>query len=768
MQNEFIQKLRKVSALVAIALLAMAVPLRIAAQDRDDDDPPGRAARLGHLEGSVSFQPAGESEWIEAVSNRPMTTGDKLWADRDSRADVELGSTSIHLSQNTGFSFLNLDDRTVQIQLNSGAINVRVRRLGDDDVFEIDTPNQAFSVSRPGQYRVEASEDGNYTVITVREGEGESTGNGQTYTLHAGLSATLSGTDRLNADIEPNGDPDDFDRWSDRRDHRFEDSRSSRYVSPDVVGAEDLDEYGDWQPSREYGNVWYPRVEAGWAPYHTGHWAWIDPWGWTWVDDAPWGYAPFHYGRWAFVRGRWGWVPGPIAVRPVYAPALVVFVGGRGPGLGGNVAWFALGPREVYVPSYHVSPAYVNRVNISNTTVNQTTVTNVYNTTIVNKTTVINNVTYVNRAAPGAVTAVPQGAFAGGQQVSRVAVRVNPQQIAAAQVSARVAVAPSRTAVLGGQSGLNNRVAAPPQAVLSRPVVAKVAPPPPPVPFAAKQQALAANPGQPVARQELQRLRPANVPSQQPLVRQAPPGRLATPVSTPTMARPGNQPGNSQPNQPMNRPGNQPANAQPNQPMNRPGFQPGNANDRPGVPPNRAQPNQPMGNQPMGNQPAGNQSPANQPSNRPFEPPARNDRPSMAQPPMNRPAENERPVNQPPANRPPMNQSPMNQTPMNQPSMNQPSNRPVPPPAENDRPSMAQPPVNRPAPPVQSPQNTRPMDSPREERAQPRPQTPPPSQPQRTAPPAETRQAQPPQSHPQPPQKPAPDDKKKPHDQKPQ
>src|SRR5256885_3839541 len=44
----------------------------------------------------------------------------------------------------------------------------------------------------------------------------------------------------------------------------------------------------------------------------------------SWVDDAPWGFAPFHYGRWTIVGGSWGWVPGPIRVRPWYAPALVV------------------------------------------------------------------------------------------------------------------------------------------------------------------------------------------------------------------------------------------------------------------------------------------------------------------------------------------------------------------------------------------------------------------------------------------------------------
>jgi len=521
-----------------------------------------------------------------------------------------------------------------------------VRRLDDDEVVEIDTPNQAFSVFRPGRYRVESSDDGTYTVVTVREGEGESTGNGQTFTVHEGQSATFSGSDRLNADVQQVRETDEFDRWSYRRDRRFDESLSSRYVSRDVVGAEDLDEYGDWRPSREYGNVWYPHVDPGWAPYHTGHWAWVEPWGWTWVDEAPWGYAPFHYGRWAFIEGRWGWVPGPVEVRPVYAPALVVFVGGGGPAIGGNVAWFPLGPREVYVPSYHVSPAYVNRVNVSNTTVNQTTITNVYNTTIVNNTTVVNNTTYVNRTVSGAVTAVPQQAFAGGQPVARAAVVVSRQQIVAAPVSARVAVAPVQTAVLGVRANAAVHVAAPPAAVLSRPVIAKTTPPPAPVSFAAKQQVLAAHPGQPVARQEMQQMRPVSAPAAQPLVRQAPPAKPAMANE----ARPGNQPVNPPA---MNRP------SEPNH-----AFQQPARDDRPmaAQPGNRPEMNPRVANRPERNEPNRASEPS-QPnraseSNRPTELPARNDRPAPqptayrpgapSQPPQNaRPTQPSRPTEAP-------------------------------------------------------------------------------------------------------------------------
>src|SRR6267142_5771263 len=248
--TNILTKLTWFSVMLGLAFSTVTLPDRVAAQDRyqqdqgyqQQDDPPSRVARLGYMEGSVSFQPAGEPDWVQAVANRPMTTGDRLWADRDSRAELQLGSAVIRLNSETGFSFLNLDDRTVQIQLTSGSVYVRVRHLDRDDVFEVDTPNLAFSVDRPGRYRVQAGDDGRYTVVGIREGEGEATGNGQTYALHAGQRATFEGTESLRADIETMGPPDDFDNWSYNRDRRYETSRSAQYVSHDVVGYEDLDD----------------------------------------------------------------------------------------------------------------------------------------------------------------------------------------------------------------------------------------------------------------------------------------------------------------------------------------------------------------------------------------------------------------------------------------------------------------------------------------------------------------------------------------------
>lgn len=542
--------------LLCLLILALAVTLCVPRQAAaDDDDPPGRVARLGYIHGAVSFEPAGTDDWVSAEVNRPMTTGDKLWSDNDSRAELHVGAASIRLANNTGFSFLNLTDEVTQIQLTAGTLRIRVKRLDENETFEVDTPNLAFSILRPGTYRINVNENGDATLIKVRSGEGEVTGGGAAYNVRAQQAATFTGTDQLDADIEAwQNDDDDFDQWCAGRDHHEDISVSGRYVSPDVVGYEDLDDYGGWRPVPEYGTVWFPHVTVvGWAPYHYGHWAYVYPWGYTWVDDAPWGFAPFHYGRWVFVAGAWGWVPCPppaagvVYVRPVYAPALVAWVGGPhfgvGIGVGGgfaagvNVGWFPLGPREVYVPSYPVSRTYVTNVNVSNTVVNTTVINNYYNTTVVNKNVTVIHQTYVNQSVAGAVTATTPQAFSTAQPVARNVVRVDAREIATAPVNAVTpAVAPPKQAVLG--AGAAARVK-PPAFVQNRAVVAKATPPPPPVPFARQQQAIQANGGKPLAVSQVRQLQPQNATAVHPNVKIAP---------QVTNVNPGNKGGNTQVN----------------------------------------------------------------------------------------------------------------------------------------------------------------------------------------------------------------------------
>ena len=466
-------------SLFALGFAALS-PRPAAAQD---DDPPGRVGRLNYVQGSVSYQVSGDQDWVQADPNRPLTTGDNLWVDQDSRGEVHISSTAIRLSSQTGISFLTLDDRTVQIQLAQGLIEVHVRRLDPGDDFEIDTPNLAFTLERAGEYRIQTDPDGGTTTIVVREGEGSVTGGGDSWELRAGQLYEFKGSDELSYDADNAPGYDDFEDWCQSRDQRENSSASARYVSRDVDGYYDLDDYGDWHTDSDYGPVWTPRgVDSGWSPYQVGHWVYVAPWGWTWVDAEPWGFAPFHYGRWVLVGGYWGWVPGPVVVRPVYAPALVAFVGGGGGfsvsvGFGGGlagVAWFPLGPRDVYVPGYRCSQRYVQNVNVTNTRViNVVQVTNVYNTVIVNRDrTLISNYTYARNDR--AVTAVSRDTFVNARPVSTARVRLSGDQIRNARTIDTAPIAPTRTSYVSSTARVvNTRPAVP---FSQRAVVARLTP----------------------------------------------------------------------------------------------------------------------------------------------------------------------------------------------------------------------------------------------------------------------------------------------------
>ncbi len=722
---------RKLSVLALVAAILLLLPIAPRAWAQDNyQDPPTRAGRIGFVQGSVSFQPGGEGDWLDAVPNRPLTTGDNLWVDRDSRAEVQIGSTSIRLGPETSLTFLDLGNDVTQLRLSTGSLYFRVRRFDRDDRFEVDSPNLAFNVEQAGEFRLDVNQNGDQTVATVWRGRSEITGGaGDSYRLQAGQQGAFTGVDQLSYDVGEIGEPDDFGRWALSRDQREDRVRSRQYVSEEMTGYEDLDDYGRWHEVAGYGNVWTPSgVPGDWAPYRYGNWTYVSPWGWTWVEQEPWGFAPFHYGRWASVEGSWCWVPGPVvvAVRPVYSPALVAFVGGGGfsigigVGGGGGVGWFPLGPGEVFVPWYRTSPRYVENVNVTNTRVNVTQVTNVYNNVTVNH---VTNVTYINQRVTNSVTVVNHDTFVNARPVHDNVVRVDARQLAAAPVTHDVArnIQPQRESVVGPAHQVQNR---PPEQAINRQVVATRQPTvvnrPPAVAGGGNQR--------PPAPPPVKTVKSAPPTEAKPLESGARGGANPPPTNN-VSARPG-QPAN-QPGAPANRPGtdnNRNAPVQPAAPTNRPGAP---ENNRPGADNNR---NVPRPGGPDTNRPgAPNNQPGAPENNRPG---ADNNRnvPRPGVPENNRPAAPEnRPV-QPENNRP--------AAPENRPAA--PPNRAAQP--ENNRPSesVPRPPsANRPE---QAPEQPRQNPSARPENT--RPETPR-AQPEQPARPPQTRQENvPPQNRP--------------------
>jgi hypothetical protein len=330
----------------------------------EEGDPPSRVARISLIEGNVSIQPGGEGDWGAAARNRPATVGDKLWSDKDSRTELQVGEASIHMGSMTALSFLNLDENIMQVRMAEGAINFRVRELREGDTYEVDTPNLAFTVTQAGAFRIDVNENGDATRIQAIRGEGQVTAGGQTYPVRPGELAEFNGADNPQYQASQALPPDDLDRWASDRDLGEDNSTSAKYVNRDVPGYEDLDNNGEWSEQPDYGPVWYPSsVPVGWAPYSWGYWNWVGPWGWTWIGYEPWGFAPYHYGRWAYFGNRWGWCPGPVFARPFYGPAFVGFLGGPhfgfgvgfGAGFGVGVGWFPLGFHEPYYPGFRAS-----------------------------------------------------------------------------------------------------------------------------------------------------------------------------------------------------------------------------------------------------------------------------------------------------------------------------------------------------------------------------------------------------------------------------
>jgi hypothetical protein len=385
-----------------------------------DADPPGRVGRLNHISGPISFAAAGApDEWSAAVLNRPLTSGDRLWADRGVRGELHVGSTAVRFAPLTQLDLLHLDDDGVQLRLTAGVLNIRVRELDPDERIEIATPAGAAALREPGSYRISYDPATELTHVSVYFGEAEVLTPSQSVLVPPAQIAVVPIGGPIGFAIA--GHAGEFDSWSAERDRREDHVASTRYVSSYMTGYEDLDHYGTWRSVPEYGAVWVPaRVAPGWAPYRYGRWVWVSPWGWTWIDDAPWGFAPFHYGRWVWMHDHWGWAPGPLLRRPVYAPALVAFVGGPRGALsvahGPAVGWFPLGWRETFHPWYRASHRHIRNVNVAH----------------VPHGSAVHN--HLHRHRAHAVTVVPHRSFVSGARPSEARLALRQADLAGAQI----------------------------------------------------------------------------------------------------------------------------------------------------------------------------------------------------------------------------------------------------------------------------------------------------------------------------------------------
>jgi hypothetical protein len=413
-----VSPLHALSAVLSRSMAVVALVLAgSGALHAETEDPPGRVGRLADLQGPVSMFDTEEGQWVEAQRNRALTTGDRLTTGPDARAEVRIGSTVLRLGGGSELEFARVDDERMVFQLHSGSVALRVRSREIAEEVEVRTGEGRALPERSGHYRIDREDDTTF-VSSLRGSLRFDSGDLQVQ-VPAGRRAEFfqQAGDRATVIAWSAPDSDDFAQWVARADQRDERSVAQRYVSPEMTGVEDLDRYGRWENHPEYGVVWSPlQVAVGWAPYRYGRWGWRARWGWTWIDNAPWGFAPFHYGRWVSWGGRWVWSPGAYVARPVFAPALVAWVGGPNVSvsinLGGGpaVGWVPLAPRDVYVPPFRYGPQYYQKVNRPQ---------HPHRTPQVPT----GPVMYGNRGVPGAVTVVPSNVLTQRQPVAPAAAR---------------------------------------------------------------------------------------------------------------------------------------------------------------------------------------------------------------------------------------------------------------------------------------------------------------------------------------------------------
>jgi hypothetical protein len=721
---------------VLTALCAAALGFSISAFAQDD--PPPEAGRISYISGNVSVQAVTSDDWGQAYPNLPVGPGDRIFTDSDGRAEIQVGQTYVRIGPNSDVTLV--DDSTFNINFGvaQGSVHLHSFGLWPRQLLDISTPNGNAEFANSGDLRVDVMPNDGATVFTNLGQFADVTAAGDyRQELDYGQSLEIAGSNPVYPQwLQPAG-PDDLDSWSQQRDQQLSRVASFQYVSPDIPGAADLDASGDWQPATEYGAVWFPRdVPADWQPYHYGHWIDRDPWGWVWVEDESWGYAPFHYGRWVNYNNRWGWVPGPVNVRPVWSPALVVFAGGVhfGGGGGGLSVWFPLGPGEAYRPWYKCSPRYVDQVNITN--IREAPRVHVQNTyvNVVN----VTNITYVNQTR--GATAMRQNDFASGASVRNVAVRVDPRDMQQARALQQPSVAPS------------------PRAIISRPVTR-------PVPVSVQRPNLINQQGRQIV------ARPGATPvappvRQQPQIKPLPGRTIVAAPAHPVPNRPGgNQfPGtlgnqDQRPNSPnLPNPGGPRANpVGPEQGIQRP------LNQQPGIPqgnqnPPANNPNQQQGrpNQPQQQNQPQPVAPGVQPTGRPIPPPNyQQGRPNESQPqnqpqpvapgvqPTGRPIPPPNYQQQPRPNQPqPQNQQLQNPPPQNQQQRNRQEFGPTQLDKKND---VAPPPANNPQQgrPVLPPPQQRDVTPPQRPAYQPEQKPAPPPPPNRQAAPQQQNKPQP-------------------------
>lgn len=339
-----------------------------------------RVARITLVRGDVQVRRNGSSDWEEAVTNLPLIEGDRIATGRDSRVEVQFDRDNyLRLAENSLLKIVTLNDNSTAVSLPEGILSLRLGKFNPKrDSFEIDAPQSTVAVENEGLYRVDVPQGSSSPELRVTvTGGGQARVYSETsgYTVRNGRTARVFLTGEYAGDVDfvtASSFRDYFDDWVAEREDRITRNRRDEYrayYDNSIYGADDLNEYGEWYNTGEYGWVWRPYNSSvagyrNWSPYRYGYWRHLPGYGWTWIPDEPWGWATSHYGRWVWADGGWAWCPYEYhrrGYRVRWHPSRVIFVP-----VGRNICWYPLPYNHYYSYSYHRRKVVYNRTIIIN------------------------------------------------------------------------------------------------------------------------------------------------------------------------------------------------------------------------------------------------------------------------------------------------------------------------------------------------------------------------------------------------------------------
>lgn len=183
-------------------MLALAVLTGVPATARGADAPaPEQAAigrtppRLSMVEGQVSFWRSGAQDWAQARVNIPLAPGDELSTGSPGNLELQIGArTFVRGWANTQIGLENQEPDFLQFKVTAGHASFDLHALEPGLTVEADTPNAAFTIERPGYYRVDITGE-RTSFITRRAGQATVTpGSGQAVAIAPSEEVVIEGT----------------------------------------------------------------------------------------------------------------------------------------------------------------------------------------------------------------------------------------------------------------------------------------------------------------------------------------------------------------------------------------------------------------------------------------------------------------------------------------------------------------------------------------------------------------------------------------------